>query len=216
MLFESSSGVFGGKVACSRILLYASASEHVQYLSCQFLWNKKEVEICESWNDVIISAWIIALSKNLEVRSENGCETFLVWNRVRIWRTGRHTPTNNSQEYPPRYLGCENKTGTERLGKVSITRGKGLFLFYGGGCENRGKRSGVREFWCEHIHFLKKGIKDRPTQPSNQWFWCMLVLHSSKPPFFFSSNKQVFWDLCLGKKCGNYHTRTFLSLRDVL
>ena len=25
---------------------------------------------------------------------------FLVWNRVRIWRTGRHTPTKNSQEYP--------------------------------------------------------------------------------------------------------------------
>ena len=27
--------------------------------------------------------------------------TFLVWNRVRIWRTGRHTLTKNSQEYPP-------------------------------------------------------------------------------------------------------------------
>ena len=26
---------------------------------------------------------------------------FLVWNRVRIWGTGRHTPTKNSQEYPP-------------------------------------------------------------------------------------------------------------------
>ena len=29
-------------------------------------------------------------------------KTFLVWNRVRIWRTGRPTPTKNSQEYPPR------------------------------------------------------------------------------------------------------------------
>ena len=26
---------------------------------------------------------------------------FFVWNRVRIWRTGRHTPTKNYQEYPP-------------------------------------------------------------------------------------------------------------------
>ena len=35
--------------------------------------------------------------------SKNGCGKwhFLVWNRVRIWRTGRHTPTKNTQEYPP-------------------------------------------------------------------------------------------------------------------
>ena len=26
----------------------------------------------------------------------------LVWKRVRIWRTERHTPAKNSQEYPPR------------------------------------------------------------------------------------------------------------------
>ena len=26
---------------------------------------------------------------------------FLVWNRVRIWRTGRYNPTKNYQEYPP-------------------------------------------------------------------------------------------------------------------
>ena len=26
--------------------------------------------------------------------------TFFVWNRVRIWRTGWHSPTKNSQEYP--------------------------------------------------------------------------------------------------------------------
>ena len=37
----------------------------------------------------------------LEVRSENGCEKwqFWVWYRIRIWRTGRHTRTKNSQEY---------------------------------------------------------------------------------------------------------------------
>ena len=26
---------------------------------------------------------------------------FVVWNWVRIWRNGRHTPTKNFQEYPP-------------------------------------------------------------------------------------------------------------------
>ena len=33
-----------------------------------------------------------------EARSENGCGKwhFLVWNRVRVWRSGRHTPTKNS------------------------------------------------------------------------------------------------------------------------
>ena len=34
-------------------------------------------------------------------RSENGCKKiwhFFIWNRVKIWRTGRHTPTNNSQD----------------------------------------------------------------------------------------------------------------------
>ena len=39
----------------------------------------------------------------LEERSENGCGKWhvLVWNWVRIWGTGRHTPTENSEEYPP-------------------------------------------------------------------------------------------------------------------
>ena len=38
----------------------------------------------------------------LEARSENGYGKWhvLVWNRVRIWRTGRHTPNMNSEEYP--------------------------------------------------------------------------------------------------------------------
>ena len=37
-------------------------------------------------------------------RSENeyGKWQILVRNRVRIWRTGRHTPTKNSHDYPPR------------------------------------------------------------------------------------------------------------------
>ena len=39
----------------------------------------------------------------LEARSENGCgkRNILVWNWVRIWGSGRHTPTKNSEEYSP-------------------------------------------------------------------------------------------------------------------
>ena len=39
----------------------------------------------------------------LEFWSENGSVKwyFLVWNRVRVLRTGRHTSTKNSQEYLP-------------------------------------------------------------------------------------------------------------------
>ena len=48
---------------------------------------------CQVWKRV----WI------LEATSENGCEKwhFLVWNMVRIWRVGRHTPAKNSHEYFP-------------------------------------------------------------------------------------------------------------------
>ena len=48
---------------------------------------------CPVW---IWRVWI------LEVWSENRCGKWhvLVWNRVRIWRSGRHTPTKYSQEYP--------------------------------------------------------------------------------------------------------------------
>ena len=47
-------------------------------------------------NDFLERVWIFW------VWSENGCEKwhFLVWNRVKIWRTRRHTPTKNSQENP--------------------------------------------------------------------------------------------------------------------
>ena len=35
---------------------------------------------------------------------------FLVWNRVRIWRTGRQTPTNNSRSTPPGLWASLNST----------------------------------------------------------------------------------------------------------
>ena len=83
------------------------------YLSFQFQISKEEREICEF--QIGLKNVLFALQSKpkgqvwkrewiLEVWTENGCGNwhFLVWNRVRIWRTGRHTPTKNSQEYPPR------------------------------------------------------------------------------------------------------------------
>ena len=59
------------------------------------------VELCDHlqvWKRV----WI------LEARSENSVknDNFLVWNRVRIWRTRLHTPTKNSQEVPRKNRSC--------------------------------------------------------------------------------------------------------------
>ena len=81
------------------------------YLSFQSQMNKKEREICEfevdfnksfCWhsnlsNDNIISAY---------VTSENECGKwqFLVWNRVRIWRTGQHTPYQEFPKISPRAI----------------------------------------------------------------------------------------------------------------
>ena len=77
-------------------------------------------------------SWCSNLSNGdsfLEAESEHGCEKwhFLVWNRVRIWRTGRHTPTENSQEYLPRdfnvYFTWEIVDGKEvRIFVYSSTR----------------------------------------------------------------------------------------------
>ena len=77
------------------------------YLSFQFLRRKKEKYANSKW------IWrIFCLRSNLsnddiifclKARSENGCGKchFLVWNSIRIWGTGWHTPTKNCQEYPP-------------------------------------------------------------------------------------------------------------------
>ena len=48
-------------------------------------------------NHSIISAQRSGLKIGMDFRSENGCGKWLVWvwNRVRIWRTERHTPPRN-------------------------------------------------------------------------------------------------------------------------
>ena len=47
---------------------------------------------------------------DFRAQSEKGADKwhFGVWNRIRVWRTGRHTPTKNSQQYFVR-----NVTGVE-------------------------------------------------------------------------------------------------------
>ena len=71
----------------------------------------------------ILSLWLLILSFTnvfLErawifwVWPENGCEKwqFLVWNRVRIWRTRRHRPSKNSQETPGDYVTYDKSVET--------------------------------------------------------------------------------------------------------
>ena len=74
------------------------------YLSFQFQMYTKERDI----NMQIRISFVGVESKKwwhnfLEARSENGCEkwNFLVWNKVKIWRTVWHTPTKKIQEYSP-------------------------------------------------------------------------------------------------------------------
>ena len=67
-------------------------AEYYQLLT-SLLMRSRNYDKTKVWKRV----WI------LEERSENGCEKWhvLVWNWVRIWGTGRHTPTENSEEYTP-------------------------------------------------------------------------------------------------------------------
>ena len=95
-----------------RVLFLRKLRSVRTYLSFQFQISKKERKICEF--EIGLKNFLFALQSKpkgqvwkrewiLVVWTENGCGNwhFSVWNRVRIWRTGRHTPTKNSQEYPP-------------------------------------------------------------------------------------------------------------------
>ena len=63
--------------------------------------RKKEKRTNSKW--IWIIYWLRSSISNDNMKYEIGYEKqhFLVWNRVRIWRTGGHTPTKNSEEYPP-------------------------------------------------------------------------------------------------------------------
>ena len=90
------------------------------YLSFQFQINKNKIAIWEFQMDFKKSfCWHFDPNNNdiiyfLVDRSENGWG-FLVWNKFRIWRTGQHTPTKNSQGYPP-----PPPAGQERIGVIAI------------------------------------------------------------------------------------------------
>ena len=65
--------------------------------SCMLLDEKTVLEI---WLNPGLN---FTMFRETGPRSENGCKKiwhFFIWNRVKIWRTGRHTPTKNSQEKP--------------------------------------------------------------------------------------------------------------------
>ena len=107
------------------------------YLSFQFQMSKKEREICEFKGDFCLRSNLVMitlyLSKGqawqrvwiLEVWSENrsGKLHFLAWNRIRIWRTRWHTPTKNSQEYPP-------PSTSPRHNKVLSRKGLSKYVCY--------------------------------------------------------------------------------------
>ena len=67
----------------------------------------------------------------LEARSENGCGKWhiFVWNWVRIWGIGRHTPTENSKECPS-FPGGRYQPGKRKLSSTwlkSSPRTSGLY-----------------------------------------------------------------------------------------
>ena len=65
--------------------------------------GKNKAFLCWIAGNVGVQGQVWKLVWILEVWSENGFGKwhFLVWNMVKIWRTWWHTPTKNSQEYPP-------------------------------------------------------------------------------------------------------------------
>ena len=103
MIFERTTGVY------KRIYRFKSKWVRKKERNMR-IWNGFEEFFCllsNPSNDNIISfkrqglkrVWI------LEVWSENGCGKlhFLVWNRVRIWRTGCGTPHQEFPVVPPGY-----------------------------------------------------------------------------------------------------------------
>ena len=79
-----------------------------KYLSFQFKMNKKEIEICQI---------------EMHLKKFFVCALILVWYSVRIWRTGRHTPTKNSQEYPH-----PSPTGTLPCGPLATRVAASFFI----------------------------------------------------------------------------------------
>ena len=95
--------------------------ERIYHFNSKWI-RKKEKYANSKWilrNSFLFVFWSTAVSDSgghnfLEARSENRCEKwhFFVWNKVKIWRTGRHTPTKNSQKYLP---GREKNTSFVKL-----------------------------------------------------------------------------------------------------
>ena len=103
----------------------------------------------------------------LEVWSENGCGKWhvLVWNRVRIWRTGRHTPPRIARSTP--LLGREYSHGS----LVDLSK---LVVFF----EQRESAFPVgSDFFTTHKMFHKKKKKKTAI------FFFVLIELAIFPPF---------------------------------
>ena len=98
-------------------MVFKETTGAYKYLSFQLQMNSRERVVSKIYH----SSWILSILEFvidaklnydttkvwkrvwiLEARSENGCGKWniLVRNWVRIWGTGRHTPTKNFEEFP--------------------------------------------------------------------------------------------------------------------
>ena len=103
--------------------------EHA-YLSFKFQMNKKELEICkfEMHLKNFFYLYSKARSENMQVWileikvwKQVWKMTFLLWNRVRIWKTRQHTLTKNSKEYPPSHPRAKNLSISKFAPMVNYT-----------------------------------------------------------------------------------------------
>ena len=70
-------------------------------------------------------------------------DIFLVWNRVRIWRTGRHTSTENSQEYLPRDFNMDLTWDNVDCKTVRIF----VYSYFEKGCRKKCTRQSRKVLW---------------------------------------------------------------------
>ena len=140
--------------------------ERKKYAHSKWIW--RIFFLCSNLsNDNIISA-------NFGLVWKQVCKIFfLVWNWVRIWRTGRHTPTKNSKEYPPGF----------EFGYSTTPSGVRTF-FASGGCCNKTRDN------QEHIlltGFMKKNQRNvlniTVTKQHLKQVWFYIICGTTRPEY---------------------------------
>ena len=185
-------------------------------------------------NDDIISAYVDVyvafcylfqvwkLVWSLEADSENRCgkRHFFVWNRIRIWRTGRDTPTKNPKSTSPRevwtpYLDnrrtlfskiCDCATQQATTGWIElwlVESERGIqqchcLGFLETPINNYAKIicSGFEfyNYWLEVIGSLRKDVLERRTSTGSELFSLLVCLDANKIVLlsFFSPIKTIY------------------------